>query len=265
MIADLTNLQRLLYRAIAKRPGRVPGSDDATILSSIICGDLRLSTFERIRIYADAYLYRLLDCLKEDFPATQAVVGKVEFRELVRSYLTRYPPTEPSIFYAGRDFAQFLQGHPSRKRWPFLMELARLERALIEVFHGPDAEAISSDEMRSIKPAEWPELSIRTIPALKVMSCRWRVDDVLREAQGGMTPKQPTHAPVSLLIWRQRMHVYFRELQAFERAALEIISRGTNFSAVCEALASRLASEEPAAEIDRILTRWLADGLLVRL
>ena len=263
MAPDLTNLQRLLYKAITAARGEAPGSHIA-IVSHAIRGDERLSAFERITIYADAYFYRLLDCLNEDFPATLAVVGEEEFQDLVRSYLTRYPPTEPSIFYAGRHLAEFLQGHRLRERWPFLADLSRLERTVVEVFHGPDAQALTADEMRKVVPAKWPELSVRTIPALQTLSCEWRVNDTLRAAQGGSAAKEPAQAPATILVWRQKTQVYYRELEPAEHAALEVASKGANLAAVCEAFALRLDDENPAEQINRTLTRWLADGLLVR-
>ena len=263
MAPELTNLQKLLYRAITAAPGASPNSDLAS-LSHAIRGDGRLSPLERITIYADAYFYRLLDCLKEDFPATLAVVGEAEFQDLVRSYLTRYPPTEPSVFYAGRYLAEFLQGHRLQERRPFLTNLSRLERTVVEVFHGPDAQVLTADEMRRVAPAKWPELSVHTIPALQMLSCEWRVNDTLRAAENGSAAKEPARGPATILVWRQKMQVYYRELEPAEHAALEVASKGGNLAAVCEAFALRLDTENPAEQINRTLSRWLADGLLVR-
>src|SRR5262249_1323716 len=123
--------------AITAAPGAARSSR-AAVLSGVIRGDERLSALQRLNIYADAYFYRLLDCLKEDFPATAAVTGDA-FEGLVRAYLDKHAPAEPSIFYAGQRLADFLGDHPVGERWPFLAELARLERTLIEVFHAADA------------------------------------------------------------------------------------------------------------------------------
>ena len=85
------------------------------------------------------YFYRILDALKEDFPATLAVLGADNFHNLVTGYLLEYPPTEPSISYCGRHLADYLRDHPLRDGAPFVADLARLERAVVEVFQGPDA------------------------------------------------------------------------------------------------------------------------------
>src|SRR5579875_481000 len=67
MKPDLKRLQILLYRAITEGPDGGLGQD---FLLRMIRGDERLSASERIAIYANAYFYRLLDCLRDDFPAT---------------------------------------------------------------------------------------------------------------------------------------------------------------------------------------------------
>jgi hypothetical protein len=263
MRSDLKDLQTLVNRAIAAASVGARSSA-ATAVSGMIRGDERLSAPQRLNIYADAYFYRLLDCLKEDFPATAAVTGGPTFEDLVRAYLSRNPPTEPSIFYAGSHLADFLGDHPVGERWPFLAELARLERTLIEVFHGVDAPALSASEVAVIAPADWPSLRLRVHPALRILNCNWRVNDVLRAVESGTEWAEPAQEPVTLLVWRQASQVYYRELAPAERAALEAVSNWTEFAAVCQAFAARFEGADAAAAIKEMLTRWVADGLLGR-
>jgi hypothetical protein len=73
----LNELQNLLYqritnlgttkKSLGNERGPAPG-----VLEALVHGDQRLSAFDRIDIYANAYFYRLLECLGEDFPATLA-------------------------------------------------------------------------------------------------------------------------------------------------------------------------------------------------
>ncbi len=261
MKPDLKRLQILLYRAITEGPDGGLGQD---FLLRMIRGDERLSASERIAIYANAYFYRLLDCLRDDFPATAAVVGASAFEELARAYLRRYRPTEPSIFHVGRYFANFLAEHPLLARWPFLSELARLERTLIEVFHGPDAQPLSADELQEVPPERWPLIRMKLHPALRMLDCQWRVNDLRRAVESGGQCHEPMPGPIGLLVWRRGFEVYYRQLQAPERAALETASKGASFQSVCEAFASCFDDGEPAAAISRMLARWLEDEILVR-
>ncbi len=248
---------------MAAERGLGPGA-----LDDLIESDARLSAAERLEIYADAYFHRILDCLKEDFPATRAALGPDNFHNLVTGYLIEYPPTEPSISFAGRYLAEFLRQHPLRERWPFIAELAHLERILIEVFHAGEAEALNAEAMRSAAPADWPALAMRTHPALAIVDCEWRVDELLHEVESavgesGQSWSAPARAPVSVLVWRRDAQVHYRELERAERAALGLASTGASFAQICEAVAADAGREEPVALINRLFARWLGDGLLI--
>ena len=275
----LKNLQALLYRLITAPEGVAAGLAAERALGPTMLGDLknlevliesddRLSATERLEIYANAYFYRILDCLKEDFPATLAILGGDNFHNLVTGYLIEYPPTEPSIAYAGRHLAEFLHHHPMRERWPFIGDLARLERTLIEVFHAAEAKPLNAEAMRAVAPEDWPALAMRTHPALAIVDCEWRVDELLREVEAAMGESdhvlgEPAHAPVGVLVWRRNSRVHYRALERAERAALELASAGASFAAICEVIAAVRGDDDPVALINRLLARWLDEGLLV--
>ena len=77
---NLRELQALLYQRITDPDGTNESIGEerglaSGVLEALVHGDERLSAFERVDIYANAYFYRLLECLGEDFPATLAVLG----------------------------------------------------------------------------------------------------------------------------------------------------------------------------------------------
>ena len=155
-MTNLRELQTLVYQLVAG-PGSANGKNGHRRLfrefGRIIRSDQRLPAIARITIYVNAYFYRLLECLKEEYPATLAVIGPNDFAGLIHDYLGWRPPTEPSIFYAGRYLAEFLRNYVLVERWPFIAELARLERATLEIFHAPDAPTLTDEAMRAI-PAQ---------------------------------------------------------------------------------------------------------------
>src|SRR5580700_12173890 len=119
MPTELKELQCLLYRLITAPSGVAEGLAaehdlGAGGLDAIVLGDDRLSAEARVDIYANMYFYRIRDALKEDFPATLAVLGDDNFHNLVTGYLIEYPPTEPSLYYCGQHLAAYLRDHPMR-------------------------------------------------------------------------------------------------------------------------------------------------------
>ena len=266
--SDLAALQALLYRLITAPGGveealcaeRIPLSDG---LESIISDRGRMTARERLEIYANAYFHRLLDALKADFPATFAVLGEVNFHNLITGYLIEYPPNEPNIYFAGQHLADFLRGHPISGKWPFLADLAALERAVADVFHDLDAEPLDAAAIRAVPPAEWPAIALRMVPASRLLDLRSEVEAVLRAVESGEAWTEPEPGARSVLVWRQEGRVNYRAIDRAERAALELARESAKFAAICDAFASACASPDTVGAINAMLSRWLRDGLVI--
>ncbi len=268
MDLTLSELQTSLYQLITnpERAKRI-GDDGDPVLGhaeALIRGDSRLSASERVTIYANAYFYRLLDCLYEEFPATSAVVGADNFVALVRDYLRAWPPTEPSIFYMGRHLSAFLRDHAFARRWPFTYELARLERTILEVFHAAEVFTLSDQAMRAIPSYQWPTIRLKIHPAVQILHNEWRVTDVLGDVQTGRECREPAHQKSPVIVWRQDAEVYYRALEDAEAKALVLLSEGARFAAICEVVEALTSTTDQVALIGRLLAQWLADGILVR-
>ena len=99
----------------------------------------RRTSIERLEVYANAYYARLLECLRDEFPALLHAVGEEVFDGLAFGYLQSYPSQSYTLSELSRQFAQYLEetrprdedetsGAPS---WPdFMIDLVRLERTL---------------------------------------------------------------------------------------------------------------------------------------
>jgi hypothetical protein len=264
----LKELEGLLYRLITAPSGVAEGlaaerNLRAGGLDAIVLGDERLSAEARVDIYANMYFYRILDALKEDFPATLEVLGDDSFHNLVTGYLLEYPPTEPSLFYCGRHLASCLRGHPMRNTAPFVADLAALERATVEVFHGPDAPALEADALRETAPEAWPALKLKMHPSAQTVALEWRVSEVLRAVEEGRAWEPAEQSAVQVLVWRRDARVFYRDLEQTETRALEAAARGATFAKMCELVAADAGEGvDPVAEMNRLLARWLSDGLL---
>jgi Putative DNA-binding domain len=269
---DLKHLQQILYRLVTAPGGVAEGLAQEIALpggglAELVVGDDRMSADERVEVYANGYFHRLLEVLKEDYPATLAVVGDDGFHNLTTGYLIDYPPNEPSIHFAGTNFAAYLHTHPLRQRWPFLAELACLERATLDSFHAADALALGGEAMRALSPAQWPDLTMRLHSAARLVDCGWRVDAVLRAIEDGVAWTLPDRDDATIVVWRREARVYYRSAETAEREALRLASadNGTTFAVICESIAAASdAQDDVAARINRLLARWLLDGILMR-
>ncbi len=268
MAVRLKRLESILYRLITAPSGVAEGLAaerelPAGGLDALVRGDDRLSAEDRVDIYANMYFYRLLDVLKEDFPATLKVLGDDNFHNLATGYLLEYPPTEPSVYYCGRHLADFLRAHPLGSDTPYIADLAALERAVVEVFHGPDAAALEPEHLRVIAPEKWQALKLRTHPAVQILNLKWRVVEILRAVEEHREWKPADAGAIQAIVWRRNSRVFYRELEKVEERALETARAGVTFAKVCELVAADGdPAREPVEELNRLLARWLGDGIL---
>jgi hypothetical protein len=267
MPTDLNKLESLLYRLITAPGGVAEGlAAERTLgaggLDAVVLGDDRLSAEARVDIYANMYFYRILDALKEDFPATLAVLGNDNFHNLVIGYILEYPPTEPSISDCGAHLADYLRDHPLRDGAPFIADLARLERASIEVFQAPDAPVLNPDALRAIAAADWPAMKLRIHPSAQILVLDWQVSDLLRAVEEQREWKAVENGAVKVLVWRRDARVFYRDLEPAEADALEATAHGATFAEICEVIATNAGDQDPVATMNQILARWLSDRLL---
>ena len=270
MTVRLKQIENILYRLITAPSGVAEGIAaerrlPAGGLDALVRGDDRLSAEERVDIYANMYFYRLLDVLREDFPATVRVLGDDNFHNLATGYLLEYPPTEPSVMYCGRHLADFLRGHALRKNAPYVADLAALERASVEVFHAPDAPALDAEQMRAVAPEKWPALKLRTHPAARVLKLEYKVAELLRAVEEGREWRPADAGVVEVIVWRRNSRVFYRELETAEERAIAALRNGVTFAEICGLVAEdRDSARDSVEEMNRLLARWLDDGLLTR-
>jgi hypothetical protein len=267
MSFQLKDLQNLLYRLITAPSGVAEGLGTehalpASGLAAFVDGDERLSAEARVDLYADMYFYRLLEVLKEDYPATLAVLGQVNFHNLITAYLIEHRPSEPSVRGAGKFLPDFLRGYPLGAELGFVADLAMLERALTEVFCAADASLLEASELNALHPELWGAVKMRRIPASAVLRAQWRTAEVLRAVEEKRDWQPPRRERNRILVWRRNSRVSYRETGSNEAHALAMLARTTTFARVCEILARGLPPDQAPQAIRDTFAHWLAEGLI---
>ena len=129
-----------------------------------------------------------------------AAVGDDHFHNLVTDYLLACPSTHPSVRNVGARLADFLATQPLGAERPWLVELARLERARVELFDGPDAEPLTLDDLRALR-ARGVRDAAAAAGARRICSSTssHAVDDVWRAVENEQPVEPPAaeraHAP----------------------------------------------------------------------
>jgi len=278
MTTELSTLQRRLRELIVAPSGveaalEELGETAARSLEATVRSDAKLSAVGRLEVYANAYFYRIRDCLEGDFGALHAVMGERRFHNLVTAYLIVFPPRHPSLRFAGDRLPDFIGQHPSAAsfrddpRW--LSDLACLEWAIVDAFDAADAEILSRDELAAIDSSRWVDLRFSFQPALTRLDLdfpvhrvreSWDNDRSIDAAVAELESLEPGFVP--LLVWRTDERVSYRSLESIEAAGLGIALAGETFGTLCEHLASELGDSDAPNRAAALLARWQADGLI---
>jgi hypothetical protein len=121
-------------------------------------------------IYAHAYGARLLEALRGDHPKLEAALGAAQFATLIEGYVAARPPSSFTLRDYGIDLPGWLATADAP---PWAADLARLERARVEVFDAADQVALSRDEVAALsRPRPWPRCRSDGSPPARW--CRWR-------------------------------------------------------------------------------------------
>jgi hypothetical protein len=221
-IPGLDQIQRWLQAVIMHPDGVAAGIDSPEARSEIdvrpdqveqvVDPSKRRTSVERLEVYANAYYARLLECLRDEFPALLHAVGEEVFDALAFGYLQAYPSTSYTLSDLSRNFTRFLEDTRPRDEedqspsWPdFMIDLARLERAYSEVFDGPGAEQLkllAADAIQAIRPDEWPSARLIPVPCLRLLVLRYPVQEYATGVRKKENPPLPDPEPTWLAISR---------------------------------------------------------------
>jgi Putative DNA-binding domain len=218
----LDQIQRWLQAVIMHPDGVEAGieSDEARAeidvppggVEQVVDPSQRRTSIERIEVYANAYYARLLECLRDEFPALFHALGEEIFDGLAFGYLQAYPSTSYTLTNLGRHFVQFLEETrpidegEEGPSWPdFMIDLARLERTYGEIFDGPGSERLKlleAEEIQRIQSDEWPSARLMPVPCLRLLCLRYPVQEYATGVRKKEDPPLPDPQPTWLAVSR---------------------------------------------------------------
>lgn len=230
---------------------------------------------ERWQIYTDGYRLRLAESLGLQYPALLTRLGTAPFAALAEAFIVATPSVHRSIRDYGRELGAFIRAHSSAIDAALLVELADFEWLLAGAFDAADATPTTAADLASLAPTEWAGLAFRAVPSLRRLTTFTPAVAAWRAVQAGSpvdegSPVPAAAEPVAVaaertewLIWRRGLATEFRPTTAEEAAALDRLTGGATFGALCEELFES-HGERAALRAAAWLKGWLLEGLLLR-
>lgn len=104
----------------------------------------------RFRVYRNNVRVALVEALGAAYPAVLRLVGTPFFERMALVHASDRPATERTLNLYGQGFADFIAGFAPARELPYLADVARLERAVLEARHAADSAALDPTALTAL-------------------------------------------------------------------------------------------------------------------
>jgi hypothetical protein len=282
LMPNLNQIQRWMQAVITHPDGAAEGVAAAReivdvgpeVVEQLVTRSHALSGMERLGIYATAYYSRLLECLREEFPALIHALGEETFDAFAFGYLQKYPSRSYTLSQLAAHFPRYLA--ESRDEWgdedadfrawqDFLIDLATLEWTISDVFDGPGEEGsapLNSDHISTIPSEHWPQARLVPARSLRLLTFQYPVHEYYLAVRNGENPSVPRTDAIHLAVTRADFVVRQHVLSPTEYDLLQALILGdTVEAAIAKIVASETADlDNLAANLREWFSAWTAKG-----
>jgi hypothetical protein len=218
----LAQMQSWMQSALVQPNGQRPNDKP----ESLIDESSRLTAARHLSIYRQSYIARLRECMKNQFSALSYALGEELFQMFADEFLQMHPSDSYTLNELGRKFPDFLEEtrpdkeQEAKESWiDFMIELARFEYALAEVF---DAHA------EEIKPADEsvPDEKLKLAPLLRIFYHRYPICRYYLDVTRKNAPELPFEEESFAVVARNNYRLSLLELKPGQYYFLERLLKG---------------------------------------
>jgi len=237
--------------------------DERIKLDIIDTGEVnKVSVDQRLAVYGNAYGYRLIDALSENYPSVHTLLGDEDFYKMTYAYMEAYPSHHFSLRYFGHELEEFLKTYIPEV--PVLTEMARFEWALRKVFDAEDVAIITMDDLQEIPVEHWGGLQFNFHPSVSRLDLDWNIPQLWSAIDKEAEPMSPEKLEYTYawLLWRKDLLTYYRSLDVDEAWSLDNAINGGSFAALCEGVCEWIDVEHAPGRVAGFMSKWVSDDLL---
>ncbi len=154
----------------------------------------------RFDVYRNNVVASLIEALEAGFPVVRKLIGDANFKVLAREFVQAHPPSSPLMMLYGAQMPSFLRGFAPAQSIGYLPDVARLEIALRDSYHSADAAPIDPGALAAIPPDQLMSITMRFVPAARLLRSDWPIHAIWRFNQEGDAPKPVMEAQDVLVV-----------------------------------------------------------------
>lgn len=212
-----------MHAAIAGEPH--PAADN-------ILPSSQMTADERLAVYQRAYLARLVECLRAEFPMLCRALGQELFDAFATGYLVQHPSTSYTLADLGQKLPDYLRStHPRDETcawYEALAELAELEWVTNEVFNGSGVEQDPAIDVAMFAPETWNSLRVTLAPCVRLLELDYPIHDYYQRLHSNSDTTPPMAETTFLVVSRRDYTVRHRAVGKLEFKLLRSLQCGSS-------------------------------------
>jgi len=215
----------------------------------IVINDKKIGVETRLNTYINSSYLKAKECIEDDFEASLKFIDNGNKAQIIKDYLTKYPPDTHFINEYGDNFLKYLHEINYQTNHEFLFDLIKLEWLRVESFY--DFYNYKNQN------APHPKDQIIVNPSLKIIESNWPLDLIWSEKVAHSAKR------ANIFIWTTEDRVVdclSWELPVTE-VLLEIIKKKSLEESV-ENLLEKHESEFLTSTLETYLSQWINKGIL---
>jgi hypothetical protein len=252
---------------VRSRQARAFVAEAARNLESVVLPSKSLSSAERLGIYAHMYYARLVEVMEGEYPTTRQILGEDAFAAACRRFVAKFPSRTRTLNSLSTKFPDFLaRTLPGSNRHGLAVDVARIERAMEDVFDAPRAEPMTAAQFAAIGADEWERTTLKVNPALRLLKLRYPANAYMTSVRRGERPRIPRPRATQAIVFRRGYQVFRRDQEPEQFKLLQALVAGRPLAAAVRAsIGGRAASADRVAKrLGRWFEEWAGAQLFIK-
>jgi hypothetical protein len=238
----------------------VAGEPASLRAEEFVAPSATLQPDERLDIYRRMYPLRMQEAMGMDYPATLELLGWKAFNRLVMEYCAVHPSRSWTLNRLGDRFVDYLGGRSDLKNRRFMVDLARLEQAICQVFEERESAPLTPEQVALVPMDAWEHTGLKPIAALRLLAVEYPVHWFLKSVLEEDYPRPSLRRKDGwIVVFRQHYTVWRMPL---ERAQYELLLHFEQGHSLAEALGdvTRRYRRVGPEQIFRWFQSWVTEG-----
>ena len=209
---------------------------------------------KRYAVYRNNVTISLIAALEANFPSVKRLVGEEFFAAMAREYARENPPKSRLMAEYGASFPDFLEGFEPLAKYPYMGDVARLERLWLDSYHEADADPLQGSALAAVAPDALFETRFAPHPAARLFSSPFAAVTIMSaNRNAGEVPAVNPAVAECGLVTRPHLDVTVRHIPASTHAFLSALTAGSTLGESIESALALDADFNLAANLQGLL------------